>query len=288
MIVKSPTASGVTATSVVLSGVISVSTLSGFEKKPCTRSVLVRRRMTVSPFLSVISFGVNSNFFAVISITFGLTAALADSIALARWIFGVTAASAIAHMAPKSIAVTTLFLIIVAFILLVLAVSASVFEHLIHSDGARVLGRRELNFLDLQIATLGVAVNASDSQVLERLRLVEWRRLFLWRRFRIGECEDQRARRVKFGLADLMRVLAMNMAVEHGYVFVRSQRVHHVVAVAGEPFPFGLEVEQRTMREHDDRRGFRKPGQIGLHPGELLGSYLGPSGRDVVECDEVN
>ncbi len=47
--------------------------LSGFDMKPCTRSELVSRRITGSPFLSVISLGVNSNFFAVISITFGLS-----------------------------------------------------------------------------------------------------------------------------------------------------------------------------------------------------------------------
>jgi hypothetical protein len=45
--------------------------------------------------------------------------------------------------------------------LLVLCVSASVFEHLIHSDRARELGRRELHFLDLQIAAVGFAVNCA-------------------------------------------------------------------------------------------------------------------------------
>src|ERR1700677_2554986 len=80
----------------------------------------------------------------------------------------------------------------------------------------------------------------------------------------------------------------MNMSVEHGHVLIRCQRVHHFVAVAGEPFPFGLEVEQRTMREYDNGRGFRKAGEIGLHPGELRGTDLGPSGRYVIECDEVN
>src|ERR1700677_5008741 len=162
MIVKLPAVAGVTAISVVLSGRISVSILNSFDTKPCTRSVLVSLKITGSPLLSVISLGVNWNLFAVISITFGLTAALASLV------FGATAATAIPHAAARSVAVTILFLIIVGFIvLLVLCVSASVFEQLIHSDRARVLGRRELHFLDLQIAAVGFAVDAPQPQVLE-------------------------------------------------------------------------------------------------------------------------
>src|SRR3984893_1134114 len=106
MIVKLPAVSGVTAISVVLSGGISVSILNGFAMKPCTRSVVVSLKITGSPLFSVISLGVNWNFFAVISITFGLTAAPA------RLVFGATTASAIPHAAARSVAVTILFLII--------------------------------------------------------------------------------------------------------------------------------------------------------------------------------
>ena len=63
-----------------LVGGMSVSILSGFDMKPCTRSELLSRRMTGSPFLSVIWLGVNSNFFALISITFGLSLARVRSI----------------------------------------------------------------------------------------------------------------------------------------------------------------------------------------------------------------
>src|SRR5271156_1917867 len=168
MIVKLPAVAGVTAISVVLSGGISVSILNSLDMNPCTRSVLVSLKITGSPLLRVISLGVNSNFFAGISITLGFTAALAGLV------FGATATSAIPHAAARSVAVTILFLIIVVFIvLLVLCVSASVFEHLIHSDGARVFGRRELHFLDPQVAAVGVTVNPPQSQVLERLLLVE-------------------------------------------------------------------------------------------------------------------
>src|ERR1700691_1476815 len=207
MIAKSPAVAGATVTSVVLSGGISVSILKGFDMKPCTRSVLVSLKITGSPLLSVISLGVNWNLFAVISITFGLTAALASLV------FGATAATAIPHAAARSVAVTILFLIIVGFIvLLVLCVSASVFEHLIHSDRARVFGRRELHFLDPQVAAVGVTVNPPQSQVLERLLLVEGQRLFHLHR-RVGEGEDQRSGRVHFRSASLVKVLAMNMTV---------------------------------------------------------------------------
>src|SRR5271163_1707036 len=183
MTVKLPAVSGVTATSVVLPAGISVSTLSCFDMNPCTRSLVVRRRITGSPFLSVISFGVNSNFFAVISITFGL------SLARDRLVIAGTPTSPTSHT-PASRIVLMILLIVVFFIfLLVFSVCAAVFEHLIHSDGARELGRRELDFLDLQIAALGVAVNAPDAQVLERLRLVERQRLLRRHRW-VRERED--------------------------------------------------------------------------------------------------
>src|SRR5579863_9648295 len=85
-----------------------------------------------------------------------------------------------------------------------------------------------------------------------------------------------------------MKMFAMNMAVKHGYVFVGCERVHHVVAVAREPFPFGLEVKQRPMGEHDDRGALRKAREIRLHPSELRRSDLGPPGRNVVERDEMD
>src|SRR5260370_22323834 len=117
------------------------------------------------------------------------------------------------------------------------------FDDLIHSDRDRELGPRELHFLDLQVAAVRIAVDAPEAEVLERLRLVEGHRFF-YRRYRwVGEREDKRAGRIEFRAALLMEVLAMDMTVKHGHVFIRRERVHHVVAVAGEPFPFGLQIE---------------------------------------------
>src|SRR5208283_353830 len=192
MIVKLPAVSGVTSTSVVLPTGISVSNLSGFDMKPCTRSLVVRRRITGSPFLSVISLGVNSNFLAVISITLGL------SLARDRLVIAGTPTSPISHTPASRIVLTILLIVDVFILLLVLSVGAAVFEHLIHSDRARELGRCEFDFLDLQIVAIGVAVDPADSQVLERVRLVERHRMFLGRGRRIGESEDQRAGRIHF------------------------------------------------------------------------------------------
>src|SRR5579862_308803 len=164
---------------------MSVSILSGLDMKPCTRSLLVRRRITGSPFLIVISLGENSNFLAVISITLGLSAR-------ATLAFGATVASAIPSAPAASIVLTILFLNIVVFIfLLVLCVVVSMFEHLIHSDRAREFRRRERDFLDLQIVAVRVAVDAPDSQVLEGSRFVEGRQLFHGTGRGIREREDQ-------------------------------------------------------------------------------------------------
>src|ERR1700693_2798034 len=104
---------------------MSVSILSGFDMKPWTRSLLVSGRITGSPFLSVISLGENSNFFAVISITFGL------SLARLRLITAGTPASPNSHTPARRMMLTILLIAVVFIFLLVLCVVVSMFEHLI-------------------------------------------------------------------------------------------------------------------------------------------------------------
>src|ERR1700677_4168245 len=41
------------------------------------------------------------------------------------------------------------------------------------------------------------------------------------------------------------------------------------------------------MRKDNDGRGFGKTREIRLHPGDLRGADLGPSGRHVVQRDEM-
>ena len=80
----------------------------------------------------------------------------------------------------------------------------------------------------------------------------------------------------------------MNVAIKYGHVFVGRERIHHIGAIAGEPFPLGREVEQRAMSEHDDRRGCWKARQIGFLPRQLLGADRRPSRGDVVHRDEMH
>ena len=44
-------------------------------------------------------------------------------------------------------------------------------------------------------------------------------------------------------LADLVLIVAMNMAVEDCNVVVGRKNIHHVVAIAGKPLPIGPEVK---------------------------------------------
>src|SRR5579863_5258675 len=157
MTVKLPAVAGVIATSVALPGEMSVSIFSGLDMKPCTRSELRSLRITGSPFLSVIWLGEKSYFFAVISITFVF------SFARVRLIIGGTATNPISHTPASRIVLIILLIVDVFILLLVLCVCAAVFEQLIHADGAGELGRCELDFFDLQIVAVGVAVNAPQS-----------------------------------------------------------------------------------------------------------------------------
>jgi hypothetical protein len=45
-----------------------------------------------------------------------------------------------------------------------------------------------------------------------------------------------------------------------------------MVAVAGEPFPVGTEIEQGTVSKHDERRGFGEACEVSVEPGELVGA----------------
>jgi hypothetical protein len=50
----------------------------------------------------------------------------------------------------------------------------------------------------------------------------------------------------------------------------------------------GLRVEQRTMREHHDRRRLRKAGQVFLEPCQLLRADFRVRSRDVVKRDKMH
>src|SRR5262249_19693390 len=85
-----------------------------------------------------------------------------------------------------------------------------------------------------------------------------------------------------------MLMIAMNMPVEHRDVLVRRENVHHVVAIAGEPLPLRLQIEQRPVREHHNRCRLRKTSQIFSQPSQLLRSNFWLRARNIVERDEVH
>ena len=80
----------------------------------------------------------------------------------------------------------------------------------------------------------------------------------------------------------------MDVAIQNRHCFVGREQVHHVVAVAREPFPFRFEIEKRTMGEDDDRRRLRKSREIFFQPRDLFSADGGTSKGHVVEGDEMN
>src|SRR5271169_6231373 len=90
------------------------------------------------------------------------------------------------------------------------------------------------------------------------------------------------------GIAGLLEVPSVNVAIEDGHVLIPRERVHNVIAVAGEPFPFRLQIEERPMSEDDDRRRLQKACDVRFEPSQLLRANFRASARDVVERDEMH
>src|SRR5215469_5359235 len=80
----------------------------------------------------------------------------------------------------------------------------------------------------------------------------------------------------------------MNMSVKDGQVVVCGEHVHHIITVAGKPFPVRTEIEQRPMGKYHDGRRLGKTGQILLEPGELLGTDFRLGAGNVVERHKVD
>src|SRR5580704_16224091 len=84
-----------------------------------------------------------------------------------------------------------------------------------------------------------------------------------------------------------MNIAPMDVAIEHRDVLERREDLHHLGTVAGEPFPFRLEVEQRTMGEDDDGGGTGKARQVLRQPHAALGTNPGLRARHIVEADKM-
>ena len=83
-------------------------------------------------------------------------------------------------------------------------------------------------------------------------------------------------------------MLLVDVAVEHGDIRMGHQQLDRLRTVARRPIPLWIKVEQRTMRENDDRRVPLLHAQISLQPGQLR--LADPRGRirDVVQRDEMH
>src|SRR5215469_15329752 len=105
---------------------------------------------------------------------------------------------------------------------------------------------------------------------------------------RIWKGEDQGTGSIVVDRTNLMFVVAMDVAVEHRDVVVGRQDVHHVITIAGEPFPVGPEIEQGTVCEHHDRRALREASDVFLKPLKLFRTDFRLGASNVVQSDEVN
>src|ERR1700738_4057277 len=102
------------------------------------------------------------------------------------------------------------------------------------------------------------------------------------------EGENQRACGVVMYLADLVLIVAMNMAVENCNVVVGRKNIHHVVAVAGEPLPIGSEVKQGAVREDDNRGGLRESRDVLFQPSQLFSADLRLGAGNIIQRDEMH
>ncbi len=89
-------------------------------------------------------------------------------------------------------------------------------------------------------------------------------------------------------LAGHLVVFLVDVAEEHGGVLVRREDVDRLGAVLGRPVPLRIEVEQRTVGEHDDRGRFVEARQVGMQPFQLVLADETVRIRDVVQRDEMH
>src|SRR5262249_27653285 len=181
---------------VIASGSIFASTPKSGREKPCLRSAEVNSKTSGSPFLTVISAGENSNFFAVTRMTFSLGEPVLIEAAK------VTAPDAAVSVNSKAI---------VRFIILSFR------------DG-------EIRNFILGLSDLGFDI-AEAQPFIWRCRVPEHRGAF-----RRGpgrrQWEDQRFRRVVCDVAGRVVMFLMDMPIEYGNVLVRHQGVNDGCGVA--------------------------------------------------------
>jgi hypothetical protein len=148
--------------------------------------------------------------------------------------------------------------------------------HLLGGDGGSLRGHS------------GPGAHHAQPEVPERSLAVEGDGFLVGRLGRVREGEDQRTGGQVAGAADLVQVLAVDVAVEDGDVLEWVEQLHHRVAIAGEPLPLRLEIEERPVGEDDDGGSPGEARQVLSQPGQAGRAHLGPRPRDVVDGDEVH
>src|SRR5262249_5916134 len=116
---------------------------------------------------------------------------------------------------------------------------------------------------------LGLRADVSIAQPLIWCRSIPRHRSLLRHGTRSRQREHQRLSRVMSDVARHMMVLLVDMPVEYGHILVRHQRIDHALGVGSRPVPLRIEIEQRSMRQHDyGGIGFQRL-QVCLEPLQL-------------------
>src|SRR5690242_11568460 len=108
------------------------------------------------------------------------------------------------------------------------------------------------------------------------------------RRARRRQRKHQGLRRMVCDPARLVMVLLMNMAVEHGHMLERSEQLDYPVSVARGPVPLRVEIEQRAVREQNQRLAAIELRKIARQPLQLFFTDQCRGIRYIVEHNEVN
>ena len=91
--------------------------------------------------------------------------------------------------------------------------------------------------------------------------------------------EGGRTRGVEGDIAlDLLHHL-VDVAVEHGDRAELLQHPERLLGILRAPSPIGIDRPERNMGEDDDRRARGARGDVGLQPGELIGTEIAHARR---------
>src|SRR5450631_56973 len=127
-----------------------------------------------------------------------------------------------------------------------------------------------------------------ETKSFERMRRIPGNRLSLWLGAGGRKGKYQRFGRVVRNAPGHLVVFLVDMSKEHRHVLVGRHDVDRLDRVCGRPIPARIQVEQGAMREDDDRLRLVVPGQIGVHPLQLVFADQSIGIRDVVERNKMH